>query len=153
MTRLPWKTGPAAPGASVFLSATRFSYRSFLSMPAVLTHGLRLRSQWPTLEGAVGMWTAASLYKRTTYTLTAWSSEQDLARWIMSPYHTRLMRDFRGHLESSCVVSWTAPADTASFEPHVAWAEGMQRLRAREGFVASRGAHLEHTRPGAQGKP
>jgi hypothetical protein len=147
MIRLPWRTGSAPGSARVFLSATRFTYRSLRSMPAVFAHGLQLRAQWPMVDGAIGMRIAASLRDRTTYTLTVWSSEQDLDRWLVSPYHARLMREFRDRLESSCAVSWTAE----TFHPREAWTEGMRRLRARDQRMASDCPHTPQSRSKAQG--
>ena len=63
---------------------------------------------------------------RTTYTLTAWRSAEDMGRWLRTPYHARLMRDFAGRLESSAAVGWL----TDAFEPRAAWVEGMKRLKA-----------------------
>ncbi len=95
-------------------------------MPFVLWHGLRLRRQWSGVPGAVGMFSGASIPDRTTYTVTAWSSEVDLGRWLRSPQHVRLMRDYKAYLESSAAVNWLSDA----FEPRAAWAEGMSRLNA-----------------------
>jgi hypothetical protein len=118
--------GPVAPsGGAIFVSATRFTYRSHRHMPLVLWHGLALRREWGRVEGAIGMFSGASLLERTTYTVTAWRSEKDLRRWMRSPYHLRLMKDYRGFLESSSAVSWTEEA----FEPKAAWREALSRLR------------------------
>jgi hypothetical protein len=129
MTRLSWMRGPAAIDGVVFVSATRFTYRRSWHMPLVFWSGLRLRSQWSAVPGAVGMFTGGSLPDRTTYTVTAWSSEPDLGRWLRSPQHVRLMRDYKDRLESSAAVSWLSEA----FEPRAAWAEGMSRLTGRGG--------------------
>ncbi|HZU82931.1 MAG TPA: hypothetical protein VE987_08450 [Polyangiaceae bacterium] len=126
MTRLSWIAGPAAMRGSIFVSATRFTYRRSWHMPFVLWHGLALRRRWGRVEGAVGLFSAASLLGRTTYTVTAWRSEQELRGWMRSPYHLRLMQDYRGCLESAAAVSWR----TERFEPEEAWREAMSRLGA-----------------------
>ena len=124
MRRLPWVRGPAAASGTVFVSATRFTYRSQLHMPFVFGHGLLLRSRWRTIDGAVGMCTAGSLLTRSTYTVSVWAAEASLNRWLESTHHARLMRDYKGYLESSAAVSWL----TDSFHPRTAWSEAMSRL-------------------------
>lgn len=126
MLRLPWMPGPETKSSAVFLSATRFTYRKQRYMLSVFWHGLRLRGQWSTVDGAIGVFEGASILERTTYTLTAWRSAEDMGRWLRTPYHARLMRDFSGCLESSAAVSWL----TDSFEPRAAWVDGMKRLEA-----------------------
>ena len=73
--------------------------------------------------GAVGIFVGGSLLQRTTYTVTAWRSERDLRRWMGSAYHGRLMREYRGRIESSAVSG-----QTDAFEPKTAWPEGLSRL-------------------------
>ena len=124
MRRLPWVKGPAATSGTVFVSATRFTYRRSWHMPFVFAHGMLLRSRWSMIDGAVGMLTGADLPARSTYTLSAWLSEAHLHRWLESPRHARLMRDYRHYLESSSAVTWLA----AAFEPRAAWSEALSRL-------------------------
>jgi hypothetical protein len=102
-------------------------------MPFVFWHGLALRSGWDRVEGAIGIFSGASLLERTTYTVTAWRSEQDLQRWLGSKYHRRLMSDYRETLESSGAVGWLAQ----TFEPRAAWREALARLAPQ---LTSRGA-------------
>lgn len=118
--------GPAAGHGTVFLSATRFCYGHMRHMPFVIWHGLRLRSGWGAVEGAVGMYSGASLRTCTTYTVSAWTSPEALSRWLRSPAHAALMRGFRPHLADSSSLRWT----TEQFEPRAAWREGMARLAA-----------------------
>jgi hypothetical protein len=125
MKRLSWMPGPAASdGSTTFVIATRFTYRKLWHLPLVFWHGYRLRSRWGKVEGAIGIFTGGSLLERTTYTVTAWRSEQDLRRWMGSAYHQRLMRDYRGNLEGSAAVTWQVEA----FEPRAAWREALSRL-------------------------
>jgi hypothetical protein len=118
--------GPAEENGAVFVSATRFTYRRLSHMPFVFCHGLLLRRQWDRVDGAIGMFTGASLPERTTYTVSAWTTEADLHRWMGSRYHVRLMKDYRGYLESSRAVSWLEKA----FDPNAAWREALARLDA-----------------------
>lgn len=109
---------------SVFVSATRFTYRSQWQMPFVFWHGLLLRGRWGAIDGAIGMRTGGSVLTRTTYTVSVWTTELHLRRWLESTEHARVMRDYKRHLESASVVGWV----TDAFDPHAAWSEGLSRL-------------------------
>jgi hypothetical protein len=107
MRRLRWQAGPTPlPDGPLYVSATRFTYRSLGDMPGVFLHGLRLRRGWPTIDGAIGLSIGADLLARTTYTVSAWRSETDLARWVRSPAHARLMGAYRRRMLDSRVVGW-----------------------------------------------
>jgi hypothetical protein len=120
--------GPAKREGSVFVIATRFTYRHLWHVPFVVWHGLAMRRHWDRVEGAIGMFSGASLLERTTYTVTVWRTEADLQRWMGSSYHVRLMKDYRGSLESSEAIGWL----TEAFEPNEAWREALARLGARK---------------------
>jgi hypothetical protein len=125
MARIYEKAGPARSIAGpVFVSATKFKFTSVWLMPMVLWHGMRLVRSWPTLEGAVGLAAAAKFFGRTTYTVTAWETESAFRRWLGSPYHRSLMRNYRSRIEASSAATWTA----ASFDSSQAWEEARQRL-------------------------
>lgn len=125
MIRLKWKPGPSANlQGTVFVSATRFTYRHSWHVPLVFWHGLKLRSAWGDIQGAVGVSISSDLLKRTTYTVSVWKSEQALTEWLRSPYHAALMRDYRARLSSSDAASW----QTDHFLLGDAWREAMRRL-------------------------
>jgi hypothetical protein len=120
--------GPSNASAPIFLSATRFTYRKLWDMPLVSWHGFRLRSAWGQVEGAVGMFTAASFLDRTTYTLSVWKSAADFMAWVRSPHHAHLMSGYKDRLESWSSVTWSA--DT--FRRSDAWEQALSRLDASE---------------------
>src|SRR5208337_717102 len=110
MMRLKWKTGPlGSQEGPYFVSATRFTYQRYQSMPFVFWHGHRLRRSWPHVEGAVGLSIMVDIKTRTTYTVSAWLSADDLYRWVRSPGHARLMRSYRPRLSSSAADNWQSP--------------------------------------------
>jgi|SRR3954453_11164730 hypothetical protein len=129
MLRYDWKQGPAA-GASgtVVVSATKFTYRRFRDMPAVIVHGWRLRRGWGARPGAVGLFTGGEPLRRVTYSLSVWTSEEDLRRFLRSPEHLEIMRRYRPRLAASTSVLW----ETDELSPGSAWHEGLRRLAARE---------------------
>jgi hypothetical protein len=129
MMRLSWKRGSVDYKQGAFmLSATRFTYRNLTDMPGVFWHGLGLRRNWAQIEGAIGVFIGADLLQRTTYTVSAWSDEADLRRWLASPEHARLMRGYGPRLQSSAAVSWTA--DRLALRE--IFAAGMARLAAKD---------------------
>ncbi len=76
MLRYSWKRGPEAYAAGpVVVSATKFTYRRARDIPAVTLHGWRLRRDWGTRPGAVGLITGGEPLKRVTYSLSVWVSE------------------------------------------------------------------------------
>ena len=125
MIRLKWRAGPLGdwPGP-FFVNTTRFTYRSLHRMPQVYWHGLRLRRSWSLVEGAVGLSIMSDLATKTTYTVSVWRSEADLLRWVRSPDHAPLMRNFRPHLASSAAASW--PTDR--FELRSAWRDALTKV-------------------------
>ena len=121
-----WKAGPVtAVSGPIFVSATRFTFTSVWLMPMVAWHGIALIRAWPTLEGALGVAAAIRVLKLTTYTVTAWESETAFRRWLGSPQHRVLMRDYRDKIKSSSAATWTVE----NFDPLDAWEEAKQRLR------------------------
>jgi hypothetical protein len=125
MMKLAWKPGALGevPGP-LLISATRFTYRSLWVMPAVFREGLLLRRHWTDFEGGLGVSLSGDLLKRTTYTVSAWRSEEDLRNFVRSAAHMRLMRRYRAQMESSAFTTWT----TDRFSLREAWREAARRL-------------------------
>jgi heme-degrading monooxygenase HmoA len=126
MIRLPWVHGPLADWRGPrFVGATRFTYRHRRHLPLVFWNGLRLRAAWGENEGAIGLSIMADWRTRTTYTLSAWRSEDDLRRWVRGAAHARLMRAFAARLESMATHGWIED----DFDLRAAWAEGRRHLQ------------------------
>jgi hypothetical protein len=127
MLRLAWKSSYGSVNAQrrpIVLSATRFTYRSLADLPGVFWHGLGLRRNWPKIAGAVGVFLAGDVWQRTTYTVSAWNTESDLRRWLASPEHMRLVRQYRSRVQSSAAVLWNSD----QLRVHEIFREGMVRL-------------------------
>ena len=108
----------------MLVSATRFTYRSIWTMPGVFWNGLALRRAWPSFEGSVGVSISGDLWKRSTYTISAWRSEADLKKFINHPAHLAVMRDYRRRMESSSTATWT----TERFSLSDAWQRALTTL-------------------------
>lgn len=149
--RYPWKRGAAAraPAGRVVVSATKFNYRRLRDMPAVGLHGWRLRRGWGSRPGALGLIVGGQPLKRITYSLSVWTSEDDLRRFLGSPEHVRLVRGYRPRLHHSTSVVW----HTDRLSPGAAWREALRRLAAAEEANHVRGVGVERGAVGARQAP
>lgn len=134
MMQLKWMPGSLANWDGPFyISTTRFTYRHLRHMPWVAWHGLRLRSGWAEVEGAVGLSISTDFFARTTYTVSVWRTQEDLRRWVRSPVHAALMRGYRPYLLNSAADGWLAD----SFDLRHAWKEARDRVGLPNGPLAS----------------
>jgi hypothetical protein len=95
-------------------------------IPRVALEGLRLRSDWPQTEGALGLWVASLRGGRRQVSVSVWRSPEDLRRFVRSPEHLRIMREYRdtGALYTN---AWTAER----FDRELVWVQANDRLRGR----------------------
>jgi steroid delta-isomerase-like uncharacterized protein len=105
-----WRPGPArvGPDQPVFVSVTDFQLDSLRWAPAAWRTGLRLRRSWPRLEGAVGIWLWAEPHKLRSGAVSVWVGEDDLVRFLRSPVHRAIVRDYRPRMHGTS-SGWTAP--------------------------------------------
>jgi hypothetical protein len=126
MTRLPWKRGPLSMHAGpYFVSATRFTYASKAALARVVWAGLRLRSGWAWIPGAVGLSVMAELRTRSTYTVSVWTSYADLQAWVRTAQHAQLMKAYRSLLTDSAYEGW----EVASLNLAACWRDALERIR------------------------
>ena len=123
--RWPWRRGRVAEARGpVVVSATRFTYKRFRDLPAVSGHALRLLRGWRGRPGSLGVFVGGQPWRRVTYSVSVWESEQDLRRFLHAPDHAPLIRDFRPRLEASVSAKWEADG----LEHSGLWREAMRRL-------------------------
>jgi hypothetical protein len=105
-----WRPGPAHvdPDQPVFVSVTDFHIDSARWAPGAWRTGLRLRRSWPRLDGAVGIWLWAEPHNLRSGAVSVWLDEQALARFLRSPVHRAIVRDYRPHMRGTS-RGWTAP--------------------------------------------
>lgn len=94
-------------------------------------HGLRVRASWPETPGALGLWVAGSPTWRRQVSVSIWESAEDLRRFVRSPAHLRIMRDFRG-AGALHTTAWSAER----FERFLIWSQAEARLMGRVPGVA-----------------
>jgi hypothetical protein len=122
-----WRAGSGEPVAGVVhVSMNDYLIHRLRDIPRVTREGLRLRSRWHETEGAIGLWVAAFRAGRRQVSISIWREPEDLRRFVRSPEHLRIMREFRdaGALYTN---AWTAER----FDPSLIWNQGVDRLEGR----------------------
>jgi hypothetical protein len=121
-----WKQGPVAtdPDQPVFVSVTDFHFHHPRHAPGAWRTGLRLRRSWPRLEGAIGLWLWSEPFRLRSGSVSIWRSEEDLTRFLRSPVHRAIVREYHGRM-SGTSRSWTAPR----FDPAAIWSRAVGELR------------------------
>ncbi|MFB4420954.1 hypothetical protein C5F59_007665 [Streptomyces sp. QL37] len=111
-----WKPGPAAhstgPGSAVVVSVTEFVTHRPWGTPAVATEGFRLRRSWPSTPGAVAirLWMDIGPRLDRSGSVTVWTDEASLMRFVARPDHVRVVRAFRGRGVTRSLLRGTTPA-------------------------------------------
>ena len=112
---MPWAAGPVENASAVVVSVTDFTTARLPDAPGVVRAGLRLRRGWYAMPGAVGLWLWSLPLERRSGSVSVWTSEEDLRRFVALPAHLAIMRRFSkaGTLRSE---KWReerfVPADT-----------------------------------------
>jgi hypothetical protein len=122
--RRMWKRGAATPdGEPVHVSMNDYWVHRRRDVPRVIWEGMRLRRAWPQTEGALGLWFAAYGSWHRQVSVSIWRSPEDLRRFVHSPQHRRVMRDYRD-AGALVTTAWTAE----SFDPRLIWHEAEDHL-------------------------
>src|SRR5436305_11440190 len=122
-----WKTGAGPPpDGAVHVSMNDFLIHSWRDVPRVALAGMRFRRAWPRTEGALGLWFAALGPGRRQVSVSVWRSPDDLRRFVRSPDHLEVMREFRGRGDLF-TNAWTADR----FDRALIWRQAEDRLMGR----------------------
>ncbi|MFH8366700.1 hypothetical protein [Streptomyces sp. NPDC018031] len=118
MLRTRWFPGPAGgangtDGAGghggwdgpVVVSVTEFTSDGYRRLPGIARRGLALRRHWPHLDGALGMWLWAAPPARRCGSVSVWTGQRALARFVRLPEHVEIMDAYRG-LGTMRSVTW-----------------------------------------------
>ena len=93
---LPWVAGPQeATAGPVLVSLTEFRAHAWRHLPGMAWIALGLRAGWYGLPGAVGLSLWADVSRRCVGSLSVWTDEAELRRWIGLPRHVQVMRQYR----------------------------------------------------------
>jgi hypothetical protein len=125
----PWMPGPADPlDGPIVVSVTEFVADHRRHLPRVALKGLRMRMGWYAMPGAVGLWLWSLPARAVGGSISVWTSEDDLQRFVGLPHHVDIMQRYgtRGTVRST---TWHADI----FEPSLV----VDRAR---GWIAGRSA-------------
>ncbi len=122
-----WKNGaPIAHSGPVHVSMNDYLIHRYRDVPRVGREGMILRHHWPETEGALGLWVGSLRDLRRQVSVSVWRDPEDLKRFVRSPRHLRIMREFRD-VGSLYTNAWTSERlDRARI-----WREATDRLRGR----------------------
>jgi hypothetical protein len=95
-------------------------------IPRVAREGMRFRHHWPETDGALGLWVAALRGGRRQVSVSVWRSPEDLKRFVRSPQHLRIMREYR-HAGALYTNAWSADR----LDSALIWTQAIDRLRGR----------------------
>jgi hypothetical protein len=122
-----WKQGSREPfSGPVHVSMNDYLVHRLRDIPRVASEGMRLRRRWPETEGALGLWFASFKGGRRQVSVSVWRSAEDLRRFVRSPEHLRIMREFKdaGALHTN---AWTAER----LDRELIWRQAGDRLMGR----------------------
>ncbi len=123
------KRGPAAESTGPFLiSYTEFTWKTSLDIPRIYLAAERLRRECASLDGAVAVAVYWQPLRGRGGSVSAWTDEGALHRFVSLPFHLEIMRRYRNR-GSLRAVEWRA--DT--FDLSAAFDEGMRALDEGKG--------------------
>ncbi|RKS73036.1 uncharacterized protein DUF3291 [Actinomadura pelletieri DSM 43383] len=125
MPTLPWATLiEDEPETRVVVMASRLEVRSLRHVPGFLRASLLLLRQARRADGAHGVALKAEPFRRTFWTLSAWSDRKSLAAYSKAEPHASTMRRQRAVMRDSAFVFWEATVGDLPID----WAEARRRL-------------------------
>jgi hypothetical protein len=134
MTFAWWSWGPVRPDdGEILVSVTDFEISRASDLPRVYVEGLRLRRAWSSVSGTLGMWLWAKPLRRRSGSVSVWSSEEDLLRFIRWPRHVEIMRRYR-HAGELTSASWRVER----FDAAEIWSRAAGRLTGDDPELAHR---------------
>ncbi|MFD3545725.1 DUF3291 domain-containing protein [Streptomyces sp. NPDC058655] len=125
MPDIPWSTPtPAAPGAEVYVMASRFETTTLVGAVRFLLKAPGIIRQIRKAPGAHGSALRARVLGRTFLTLSAWEDRDALYRFAAGEPHRSDSRAAAAFMKESAFTFWTAPASALP----IGWAEAERRL-------------------------
>ena len=124
MITLPWSTADPRADISCTVIAGRLPVRSVRDLPAVLAWTRRVRQQLATAPGLVGHGVALDLSALALWTVSAWTTRTDLARFERSEPHQAAESSLRPRLWPATFAVWTC----TTAELPLPWTEIRRRV-------------------------
>lgn len=123
MPTIPWITVESSTTEAVMM-ASRFEVTSLLQVPGFLMASMKLLLQARRSPGALGVSLKAEPFKRTFWTLSAWTDRAAINAYAGTEPHRSVMRSKRAVMRESTFVFWTVPAG----ELPIAWDDAHRRI-------------------------
>ena len=125
MPALPWfRISTVDPGTELTVMASRLPLRHYRHIPGFLRWTLRIRGQLSDAPGLVGYSRDAHLFRKTFWTLSAWTDQKAMEAFVRQDPHRSAMTAIRPHMGDSTFVFWTV---TAADLP-IAWSVARRRI-------------------------
>jgi heme-degrading monooxygenase HmoA len=120
-----------------FVSITRLRVRSLRFLPSFILYAIGVTAEAQRARGFIAAQLSASLFRRTYWTLTAWSDEAAMQAWRGSGVHRIVMPKLAHWCDEAAVAHWHAPVDEMPDE-----AETLRRMQTE-----GRTSKLRHMSP------
>lgn len=140
MPPLPWTTiSEVDADTATVVMASRLPLRSYRKVPGFLRRTLQIRKQLAHAPGLVGYALDAQLFRKTFWTVSAWTSREALEQFAGADPHHTATDSIRPDMLPTTFVFWTVPAGDLP----IAWADVRRRVgeRARGGVTGRDSAH------------
>ncbi len=128
MPALPWfRISTVDPGTELTVMVSRLPLRHYRHIPAFMRWTLRIRGQLSDAPGLVGYSLDAHLFRKTFWTLSAWTGHEAMEAFVRTDPHRTGMAAIRPHMDKSSFVFWTV---TAADLP-VTWKDARRRMEEK----------------------
>ncbi len=128
----PWTTAvQPEPGAEAIVLGTRLELRSYRHIPGFLRAAMRVRRQVQGSERAFGVSLLAQPLRKTFWTLSAWSDQGALDRFVRTSPHIEVMARYHDRLREASFTTWPRSAGElprANSNAKELWREAKARL-------------------------
>lgn len=129
IARTRWKPGRAfgRPGGPFLVSYTEFTPRSQRDLPSIFRASEQLRDEGTRLEGAIGIVTYWQPFRCRGGSLSFWTDEAALRRFVSLPFHVEIMHAYRdrGRIRRSDGRPTTSACGQRSLMAGKHWGEGL----------------------------
>ncbi len=128
MPALPWfRISTVDPGTELTVMASRLPLRHYRHIPGFLRWTLRMRGQLSDAPGLVGYSLDAHLFRKTFWTLSAWTGQEAMEVFVRTDPHRTGMETIRPHMGRSSFVFWTVTAGDLPLK----WSDARRRMNEK----------------------
>jgi hypothetical protein len=139
MPALPWSSvRPAPDSGEVVVLASRLELPSYRLVPGFMRRAMAVHRATKTADGLIGASLDARPTRKVFWTLSVWTDDASLRRFVGHPVHRAVMQRYRGRTRSATFTTWTVPADSP-LPP--SWADAKARVEAVRAADRAAGRH------------